>query len=464
VSTPRHGDWRWPLHPRPEPGEALSSWLDRIARRYGFLVTDLLRHNLGPASALLGDAAPADLDWDPPTAVLTALGERTGVPPGELRWMTMAGWVPWLSDTLNAGEQRQAVFDTYVRQHSVLLAPGEAGSNTTQRWRTWRGPWLPAHPLRRACPACANESQRGTALMWRLPIMTGCGEHGCRLEPQVDVNLAVLDRLQLEPAPVDPLVAELDRRTHEGVTTGAVTLPGRVVHVAVWFRLLRTLLDEVSMSLSRVGVRSRATLEHVWRATGRPVRAGLTVWRPYEQLDWPLQEAMLHAAAAALRLAADRRITPQGTLGPALAEPPHERVYDGDDPRRRPMTGPDFATAMNAWVGQARADLEPARCLLRLLTAFDSSPANAVKQRYFLISELGIPPEFLRLDLLPTPGRTAAETQALLDRDGFDPTEVRQAVGDHLAQARLRAGSGTDESDYRFTDNDLCQLRARLSR
>jgi len=63
-----------------------------------------------------------------------------------------------------------------------------------------------------------------------------------------------------------------------------------------------------------------------------------------------------------------------------------------------------------------------------------------------------------------TPGRTAAETQALLDRDGFDPTEVRQAVGDHLAQARLRAGSGTDESDYRFTGNDLGQLRAWLSR
>jgi hypothetical protein len=147
------------------------------------------------------------------------------------------------------------------------------------------------------------------------------------------------------------------------------------------------------MSLSRVGIRSRASLEQVWRATGCPVRAGLGVWRPYQQLDWPLQEAMLHATAVALWLAADRRITPQGTLGPALAEPPHERVYDGDDPRRRPMTWPDLANAMSAWVGQARTDPEPARCLLRLLTAFDSSPANAVRQRQFLISQLGIPPE-----------------------------------------------------------------------
>jgi hypothetical protein len=462
VSTLRPGGRRWPLHPRPEPGEALSSWLDRIAQCYGFSVTDLLGYNLGPASALLGDAT-TDLDWDPPAAVLTALSERTGVPPGELRWMTMAGWVPWLTDTLDAGEQRQAVFDTYVRQDSVLLAPGEAGSNTARRWRAWRGPWLPAHPRHRVCPECAKDPQRGTALMWRLPIMTGCGVHGCRLERQVDVNLATLDLAPLTPAPVDPLVAELDRRTHEGVTTGAVTLPGRVVHVAVWFRLLRTLLDEVSMSLSRVGIRSRATLEQVWQAAGRPVRAGLGVWRPYEQLDWPLQEAMLHAAAVALRLAADRRITPQGTLGPALAEPPHEHVYDGDDPRRRPLTGQEVATVMNAWVDQARTDPEPARCLLRLLTAFDSSPANAVKHRHFLISQLGIPPEFLRPGLLPPPGRTAAETQALPDRDGFDPTEVREPAGDHLAQARLRAASGTGESDGRFTGNDLGQLRARLS-
>ncbi|TDO30241.1 TniQ protein [Kribbella sp. VKM Ac-2527] len=399
MSTHRHGGKRWPLHPRPEPGEALSSWLERTARLYGMSVAVLLRHNLGSASALLGDAEAASLDWDPPTAVLTALGERTGVPPGELRRMTMAGWVPWLTDTLDAGDHRQAVFDTYVRQDSVLLAPGEAGCNTAQRFRTWRGPWLPAHPLRRVCPECAKDPQRGTALMWRLPIMTGCATHACRLEPERDVNLAAHGLAPLIPASVDPLVVELDRRTHEGVTTGMVTLPGRAVHVGVWFRLLRTLLDEVSMSLSRVGVRSRLTLERVWQATGRPVRAGLTVWRPYEQLDWPLQEAMLHAAAVALRLAADRRIAPRGTLGSALAEPPHERVYDGDDPRPR-MAVPDLTTAVDAWLATARTGPEPAGHLLRLLTAFDPSPANFAKQLHFLISQAGIPAEFLRPERL----------------------------------------------------------------
>ena len=109
MSTPR----RWPLHPRPGPDEALSSWLARVAGVYGLPVRDLLRHDLGQASVLADDPAAADLDWDPPAAVLAALDERTGAGLGELRRMTIAGWVPWLLDTLEDGGQE--AFDTYVR-------------------------------------------------------------------------------------------------------------------------------------------------------------------------------------------------------------------------------------------------------------------------------------------------------------------------------------------------------------
>lgn len=104
MNVPRPGGRRWPLHPRPGPGEALSSWLERTAQLYGLSVKDLVRHNLGPASTLLEDPDPVELDWDPPAAVLAALAERTGVPVGELRRMTLGGWVPWLTDTLDAGE------------------------------------------------------------------------------------------------------------------------------------------------------------------------------------------------------------------------------------------------------------------------------------------------------------------------------------------------------------------------
>lgn len=69
MSLPR----RWPLHPQPAPGEALSSWLTRLAGVYGLSVEDLLRHNLGPASFEVGDRNAGGLDWDPPAAVLAAL-------------------------------------------------------------------------------------------------------------------------------------------------------------------------------------------------------------------------------------------------------------------------------------------------------------------------------------------------------------------------------------------------------
>ena len=38
---------RWPLHPFPKEGEALSSWLWRVANRYKMNMPDLLLYDLG---------------------------------------------------------------------------------------------------------------------------------------------------------------------------------------------------------------------------------------------------------------------------------------------------------------------------------------------------------------------------------------------------------------------------------
>lgn len=389
---------RWPLHPPPGPVEALSSWLARIAAPYGLSVPGLLRHNLGSASAQLSDAMLADLDWDPPAAMLAALAERTGVEVGRLQTMTIAGWVPWLTDTLTAGDGRDAqeLFDTYVRQHSVLLSGGAAGRNEVHRWR---GPWLSTPPPRwehRVCPMCAADPERGTALIWRLPIMVSCVPHTCRLEPALEVGLALARHIPITPTPVGEHLAALDRLTYQGLTTGRVTLPGRSMHVGVWFRLLRTLLDELSIAPSRVGVRSRAALEHIWSATGRPVRAGLQVWRPYEQLDWPTQQAMLNAAAAALHLVETGTIAARGTLGPLLAVAPHRPVHDGDQP---PRAGYDYhwaraRKAFEAAIDLARVDPGTAQHLLRLLTRDCPTPACVNRERQCLI-EAAIPARFL---------------------------------------------------------------------
>jgi hypothetical protein len=175
---------------------------------------------------------------------------------------------------------------------------------------------------------------------------------------------------------------------------------------------------------------------------------------------------MLHAVATALHLAADRQITIRGQLGSAIQPLPHQRVYNGDDPRRR-RQATESGAAIDAWLDKARVDPEPARQFLRLLTAFDPSPANAAEQRHFLITQTGIPPEFLRLELFHRSGRTAVETAALLGREGFDPHEVRHVIGAYLAETPPSQppcpDGDTDLSEQWLTDADLQQLRVRLN-
>ena len=102
MSPTRSGVQRWPLHPRPAALESLSSWLGRLARLYALPVKDLLTYNLD----LLDLTVPADLDYDPPVAMLAALAERTDVELAGLRLMTLAGWAPWLVDTLYVRDGR----------------------------------------------------------------------------------------------------------------------------------------------------------------------------------------------------------------------------------------------------------------------------------------------------------------------------------------------------------------------
>jgi len=368
--------------------ESLSSWVGHLARLYHLPVKDLLG-NLD-----LDVTVPWDLDRDPPEALLVALAQRTGVDLAQLRATTLAGWEFWLLDTLYLRRwDAQDTFDAYVRDNSVLLAPGQAGTNDLSGWERWSGPWQPGRHLDRICPVCAADPDRGTALVWRLPLMVSCVEHGCRLE---DAKLArpAIVLATIEPLPVDEPVATLDRYTHQALATGRVRLPGRSVHAGVWFRLLRSLLDEVSLALTTRSKHGRTTLERIWQATGQPQRAGLNVWQPYENLPWATQEILLLAAATALHLAADGRISPCGVLGGALHPAVHQHVYDGDRPDPAQTAWQEAVTALEAAVIQARADPAVARHLLTLLTHGCRTRDRFEQERAYLFGA-GIPAEYL---------------------------------------------------------------------
>ena len=134
---------RWPLHPAPREGEALSSWLNRVALCYHMEVSELLEHDLGHGQV-------DDLDTAPPLALLAMLSQRSGIELDRLRCMSFAGWVPWLLDSLD--DQIPDALETYTFQLSVLLPKLRRRTRSITSWRAW----LPSQPLHRACPLCLS--------------------------------------------------------------------------------------------------------------------------------------------------------------------------------------------------------------------------------------------------------------------------------------------------------------------
>lgn len=401
---------RWPLHPPPSEGEALTSWLSRLAEIYGLSVEELIRHNLVAQGRDRPDHHTSALDLNPPSGVLPALAARTGVPLDQLRHMTVAGQAPWLLDTLDAEPVLGAAFDTYVHQDSVLLTAKERPRRQVPGWRAWLPTDPKRGPLRRACPTCQSTTAADTfgfTLISQLPLTLSCPQHGCHLEPALGGLGAFVaweeqgTRARAAPA----AVVVMDARTHQALRTGTVTLPRRSVHVGVWFRLLRTLIDELSTPVSALRTHSHRNVRHIWHTMDHPVRGGMVVpWRPYEALPWTQQQMFLEAAATALHLIEAGEVTAHGTLAQLLTPEPHRPVHHGTPPAPRQRDyWKEVRDAMDEAIALARAGPVAARQLLTTLTALTRSEATFQRVRDDLIA-LGIPD-----DHLP---RTLAEQRA----------------------------------------------------
>jgi hypothetical protein len=118
------------------------------------------------------------------------------------------------------------------------------------------------------------------------------------------------------------------------------------------------------------------------------------VWKPYEQLTWPTQETMLYAAAVALQLAADGRITARGVLGSAVQPAPPRWAYAGDPLAPHSTAWPDLTVAAEAALDQARTETDAARPLLGLLT-MGSRRRDAWEREIAFLQDNGVPAGFL---------------------------------------------------------------------
>ena len=284
---------RWPLHPRPGHGEALSSWLHRLATVYEMGADELVRHDLTPPGApALGPIR--SLDMEVPSELIATLAERTGVPEQRLRRMTVAGWVPWLLDSLQPEPSPGVAFETYVRQDSVLLTFKERPHREVTNWQAWLPLNSKNRPISRACPTCVEPATSGAfqlPLIAQLPLTLTCPQHGCRLEPAIgSYTFLGWEHGETHARAAPGQITVQDARTDEALSTGMVVLPRRTIHIGVWFRLMRTVIEELSIPLSKLRVGPRRTIEHIWQRTGHPVRGGIVgAARTYETLLPPFK-------------------------------------------------------------------------------------------------------------------------------------------------------------------------------
>ncbi|MDJ0361026.1 TniQ family protein [Rhodococcus sp. H29-C3] len=386
----------WPLHPAPRPGESLTSWLSRTCEVYSLT---------NPAHLLTGfDIAARDLDRYTAEPILTVLAGRGAVPVERLRLMTLAGWTPWLLDST---DPVGCDFDTYVHQFSILL-PADLSMEDRRRRTPTDDAWLPwvSAMGNRACPTCIDSLESSADITVRLlqqtSVLSSCLDHRCRLEPcSVLPGHAIFwDQVRfgsderVPPVPVPAAVTEMDRRTTAALTTGWVDLrPGRV-HAAVWFRLLRTVVDEVSTPLCRTG-RWATRLVAIWRAAGysRPPR---TARVPFEGLRGDEQAKVLGAAAAAVTMIENGEIDAGGAHASLLCPRPYEPVDPGTAPTRSYYPAPErdawaeVHAAAEAAIAAARVDPTSARSLYNFLR-WGCRTARELDETVQLFVDHGIP-------------------------------------------------------------------------
>lgn len=200
----------------PKEGEALSSWLHRVAACYRMDVRELLEHNLGHGQV-------DDLDTAPPMPLLTGLTQRSGIGLDRLCCMSFAGWVPWLLDSLD--DRIPAALETYAFQFSVLLPKRSRKTRSIASWRAW----LPTQPIHRACPLCLNDpANQAVLLAWELPLMLSCPLHGCWLEAYWGAPGRFLGWENADAAPraASDAITAMNRRTWAGQDDRREAAPG----------------------------------------------------------------------------------------------------------------------------------------------------------------------------------------------------------------------------------------------
>jgi hypothetical protein len=292
VENPFEAARPWPVVPPPQPDESLSSWLGRIGREYGLTGEELLQ----PVGSEKFEAG-ADLDGDPPDALVGWLSYSTGQAPDHIRAMTLSGYVPTLLDGLTPQTGTLTGYVSRIRLISRLDEPVAGLEITPWIDHRWGAAW--------GCTACLEEDTFPyRRLHWRLPWMLTCPTHECflrRVLVEAGHGWLLIDS-PFDRVPLEAELVHLGRATGQAVTLGHVNMPGGRIPGGVWVRLLRAAIEEVARFPPDTTPRGTGIAE-LWddlgiRSLGTEARAC-----PYEALPPKIKLRLLRVTALAMERA-----------------------------------------------------------------------------------------------------------------------------------------------------------------
>jgi len=304
---------RWPLHPKPQSEESLSSWVFRLAQEYEMTWEEFF-----------GDALRTDplsdrlLDRQPPVSLVQTLAVRTGVQPERIWMMTLSGYVPWIIDTIDTDDAD--CLSTYATQYQTLLkrqTPWMSKGLYNPKTGRYCLPWLsePGASDQTLCLACLRADQvPHLRLFWRLGLMGSCPLHGCLLTTLPWPALSIIPYTDVSLESADRDLLSVDELSLQAVTHGQVRFQcGAEMGAAVYVRFLRSLIEELFCRRGAAG-NCADTIVAIWEEVGCRPYAGLLMSKPFERLTLQQRRDTLRAVG---RLLGDLPASLQRRMPPA---------------------------------------------------------------------------------------------------------------------------------------------------
>lgn len=302
----------WPIHTRPLPEEALSSWLKRVSKQLGCTTRDLLVYDLG-----LANQCDYQLDMESQQDLASRLTAKTGVPIDQIYSMNVGSLVPMVLDTLSRSYEYAR---DYIGGFEVIRGPRSKMELSWGLWKPWVSSYRDGELL--VCPFCLKNGEPYLRLHWRMSFVLTCPGHRLWLQRFKLTHRNTIENgclVAVEEAPKE--VCNVDLVSLEALTSGFAYHAGRRIHAGMWFRLLRRVIYEVHAHRDFTRPYENKSCKQVWSITGYRKPTATEGRNIYERAPLYRQRKLMVASAAALKLIAEHKLSTYGRHAELLKMP-----------------------------------------------------------------------------------------------------------------------------------------------